>query len=332
MVARNIEGTRLSDDLTNVLSSVEIPIVILGRDSSVRRFTATAARLFRLGGSHIGRTFEAASPLAASLGFGRLIADTLEHHEALVRVVQDDSGHWYKVDVRPYLTVDSRIDGAVVTAFDIDDIKRGERLIDEARAFAENIVDTVTTGLVVLDRDLRVRSANRAFHEQFGTSPAEVDGKTFFEVGQGDWDLPELRQRLEVFAKTSTFERLRVERTYRRAGRRVLMLDARHIDSSPDILFALEDITERERAQTELEERERGLRDMLMSAADAVLMTDAHGFIVFANHAAAKCFGYTVEELTQENLSALVPDRYTARPMPSSWPPLHRVRWRTIEC
>lgn len=130
---------RLNDDLTNVLSAVEIPIVILGCDARVRRFTPAAAKLFRLGAGDIGRPFGDASPLAARLELGHMIGDVLEHLGGVERTVQDEAGRWYQITVRPYLTVDNRIGGTVLTAFDIDHVKREERFVDEARAFAENV-------------------------------------------------------------------------------------------------------------------------------------------------------------------------------------------------
>src|SRR6185369_8763075 len=97
--------------------------------------------------------------------------------------VEDDEGRWHHLTVRPYMTLDNRIDGTVIAVFDIDGLKKSEALLAEARAYAENIIDTVWESLVVLDDKLRVRSANRSFHQMFGLSPEGTLDKSLIELG-----------------------------------------------------------------------------------------------------------------------------------------------------
>jgi two-component system CheB/CheR fusion protein len=118
---RSVEATRLSDDLTNVLSSAEIPIVIVGRDSRVRRFTPAAGRAFGLVTADLGRPLSEARQIGAIAAvLTPLVEQVLQELRPLDSTIQDLSGRWHQVWVRPYKTLDGRIDGTVIAARDID--------------------------------------------------------------------------------------------------------------------------------------------------------------------------------------------------------------------
>ena len=76
-------------------------------------------------------------------------------------------GRWYSLTIRPYKTVDNRIDGVLMTLVDINDIKRNLLRVKEAYDYANAIVETVREPLLVLSPDLRVITANRSFYENF---------------------------------------------------------------------------------------------------------------------------------------------------------------------
>ena len=88
---------------------------------------------------------------------------------------------------------DSLPTGILVIDRDITLQKRAEQALVEARQFAESITDTVQEALLVLDRDLKVISANRTFYRIFGVQPEETRGRYIYEIGNGQWDMPELR-------------------------------------------------------------------------------------------------------------------------------------------
>jgi two-component system CheB/CheR fusion protein len=258
MAVRNAEATRLNDDLTNVLSSVEIPIVILGRDSRLRRFTPAAAKALRLVANDVGRPMRDIHPLVKAPELSQMISDVLEHLRAVERSVQAEGGRWYQLSVRPYVTLDNRIDGTVITAIDIDAMKRTAQLLAEARNYAESIVDTVRECLVVLDHDLAVRSANRAFHETFGVTSKDIEGRGLYELGRGEWNIPALRMRLDELGRgVAKLEDLRIEQDVNGTGRRAFLLTARRVEGTSSILLALDDVTERERAESAVERTEK---------------------------------------------------------------------------
>jgi two-component system, chemotaxis family, CheB/CheR fusion protein len=323
---RNVEATRLSDDLTNVLSSAEIPILIVGRDSRLRRFTPAAGKVFDLLASDVDRPLSEARRLGAvAPGLMGLIAEVLEHLRPAECTLQDAAGRWVQLAVRPYVTIDGRIDGTVVAARDIDAETKATEGLVAARKYAENIVETVREGLVVLDRDLRVRSANPAFQRAVARPLKDIEGRRLDELERPELATPALRKVLADLGDGATIEGFRMEHADGPAGLRVFLLNAHHIEGTELFLVAIEDVTEAERARSQ--RAEIGFRDALTGASEGILMVDPAGRIVFANLAAAGLFGYDCEELTNLSVDGLVPDRlreihsrhrvdYLAAPLP----------------
>jgi PAS domain-containing protein len=102
----------------------------------------------------------------------------------------------------------------------------------------------------VLDENLRVISANRAFFRTFHVTSVETEGKLIYDLGAGQWDIPKLREILgQVIPENTSFDGFRVEHTFPEVGRKTLLLNARRITSKETgkemILLAIEDITER---------------------------------------------------------------------------------------
>ena len=138
-----------------------------------------------------------------------------------------------------------------------------------AREFAECIVDTVREPLVVLGADLRVRSANRSFYRSFGVIPEETDGRLVYELGNGQWNIPGLRTLLEeILPRDHSFRDFEVDHVFEGLGRRRMILNARKLwregNETEMILLAIEDVTDRWRAEDELRQRTAALE-----AADA---------------------------------------------------------------
>jgi len=101
-------------------------------------------------------------------------------------------------------------------------------LVDEIQNYAQNIVDTVREPLLILDATLRVRSANRAFYQTFHVSPGETEGRLIYELGNGQWDIPDLRTLLEdIVPKSSVFDDFELDHTFPAIGRRVMLLKRR---------------------------------------------------------------------------------------------------------
>ncbi len=132
--------------------------------------------------------------------------------------------------IRPYRTQQNVIEGVVLTFVDITELKRAEREIEAARDYAQSIVETVREPLVILDSDLRVDSANRSFYQTFQVEPEEAEGELFYDLGEGQWDIPELRELLEeILPQETAFNDYEVEHDFAGLGQRRMLLNAREV-------------------------------------------------------------------------------------------------------
>jgi two-component system CheB/CheR fusion protein len=131
--------------------------------------------------------------------------------------------------------------------------------LQETFNYDHSIVETVRTPLLVLDAELRVLTANRYFYQTFGVEPAETEDRLLYELGSGQWDIPDLRRLLsEVLPTDQSFDDFRVEGNFPILGHRVMLLNARllHTQGQPDrILLACEDVTVRGTLERELRHR-----------------------------------------------------------------------------
>src|ERR1700730_15357233 len=117
-------------------------------------------------------------------------------------------------------------------------------------------VETVLEGLLVLDSDLTVRFANRSFCDTFAVAPEDAIGRKLYDLGNSQWDIPELRTALETIVSGGKYiETFEVDRLFQSVGPRVMLLNARKVyrpgNKIEQILLAIEDIAERVRLERE---------------------------------------------------------------------------------
>jgi len=128
---------------------------------------------------------------------------------------------------------------------------------DEAREYAQSIINTVREPLITLDQDLRVVSASRSFYEVFKVNPEQTVGQLIYDLGNKQWDIPRLRELLEtILPQKTSFDNYEVEHDFTTIGLRIMLLNARQIERAQGkeriILLAIEDITERREIETGL--------------------------------------------------------------------------------
>ncbi|WP_310430199.1 PAS domain-containing protein, partial [Chamaesiphon sp. VAR_48_metabat_135_sub] len=283
---RNAEVDIINNDLTNLLASMNIPILMLTNDLRIRRFTPMAQKLFNFIATDTGRPL---SDIRTNLNIADLDALILEVLETLTLKeleIQTQTGYWYTLRIRPYRTVENRIDGVVLVLLDIDALKRSATIVEAARNYAEAIVETVQVPLLVLEADFSVNTANRAFCETFQVSQTETANSTIFELGNGQWNIPGLRSILEdILADSRILSNFEVEHLFEKIGQKTMLLNAWKIiavGDTPRILLSIEDITQRKKFEGErtkllrLEQSARQAAETASRAKDDFLSNLSH--------------------------------------------------------
>jgi two-component system CheB/CheR fusion protein len=133
--------------------------------------------------------------------------------------------------------------------------------LTEAQEYIEGLFDTIRKGVLVLETNLRVRMANKAFYKMFQVSQEETEGRFVYELGNGQWNIPTLRKLLEsVIPANKEFHDVEVTHTFESVGHKVMVLNAIKIDQPTQhkslILLAIDDITPIRKAERNLEEKE----------------------------------------------------------------------------
>jgi len=138
------------------------------------------------------------------------------------------------------------------------ELKQLETEIQDAREYAENIVETVREPLVVLNSALKILTANHSFYDTFKVTPEETIGNFIYDLGNRQWDIPKLRVLFEeILPHETVFNGYEVEHDFQGIGRKIILLNAREIFreniGSHIILLAMEDITERKQLGEDLQ-------------------------------------------------------------------------------
>jgi two-component system, chemotaxis family, CheB/CheR fusion protein len=257
----NRELARINDDLANVLDSVRLPIVLLGPDFRIRRITPAAERTLNLAPADVGRLLGSVRLEIEIPDLERMLAEVLDTVSMKELEVRDRTGRWQLLRARPYRTLDNRIDGVVLTLVDVDDLKR-------VQEYTQNIVATLREPILVLDERMRVHAANESFYTTFGVSKAETEGRVFYELGNGQWNRPELRRLMEeILPERRCVENFVVTHEFEGLGRRTMLLNARELIRAPgekgsrSVLLAIEDVTERTEERDALQQSKEWLQE-----------------------------------------------------------------------
>jgi two-component system CheB/CheR fusion protein len=247
---RNAELTTRAAEVSGLLEAMEIPIFLLTADLRLHAFNAKAAAALGLGRSHVGhRTTELPWPLPTD-DLRRLASEVLAGGGSQETEVQDAGGDWYVLRLWPVLPAPGNPSGVLGALIDIRHLRENLDHANQARAFSEAIVDSVRVPLLVLDKDFRVLTANRAFRDTFGPDVDPVEGRSVWEVSDGAWDRPDLRGLLDKVRQTGRgFEAHELEIESRRLGQRFLELTGRRViepgSGARHVLLAIEDLTGR---------------------------------------------------------------------------------------
>jgi len=215
---RNLELGQVNNDLTNLLASVNVPIIMLDNDAMVRRFTPMAERIFNLIPSDVGRRLSDLNRNLLAPDLDQLIREVVDSLATVEREVQDREGRWYSLRIRPYRTRENKIDGAVIVLVDINEHKRAVELV----------MSVAQEPMLSLDADLRVKKANEAYCGMFQVTALDVEGQCLYDLENGQWNIPKLRELLDdLMTRRQQVDDFEIEAEFAKIGRRKLSLAAR---------------------------------------------------------------------------------------------------------
>ena len=191
----------------------------------------------------------------------------------------------------------------LATLRDVTERKQLETEIQDAREYAENIVETVREPLVVLNSDLKILTANHSFYDTFKVTPEETIGNFIYDLGNRQWDIPKLRVLFEeILPHDTVINGYEVEHDFPDIGRKIILLNARQIYrediGSHIILLAMEDITERKRIAAALQVSEKKFFNIFHSVPALIyISTMKEGTFIDINQTSLQTLGYQREEM-----------------------------------
>lgn len=244
------ELSQTNNDIQNLLNSTQIGTIFLDTHLRIRRFTPTIIKLFKLIPGDIGRPLD---DLASHLIDDAIVSDATEVLQTLATKEQErqsKEGEWFLVRMFPYRTLTNVIDGIVITFTDISELKRQKQAAEANARYAEGIIGAMWEPLLVLNKALQVVSANSAYYDTFGIGKYETEGRLVYELGNGQWNIPELKRLLEeILPQDSAIDNFEMEHTFQQIGRKKMSVKARRLVLAADkdkdelILLAIRDLT-----------------------------------------------------------------------------------------
>jgi two-component system CheB/CheR fusion protein len=193
---RNEELSRANSDLLNLLSSVQIAVVMVNSDLRIRRFTPMAEKVLNLIPTDIGRPIGDIKPNLDLPDLENLITNAIDSVNSIEREAKDRQGATYLVRIRPYKNLENRIDGAVVALFDLHHGQREQSSVEIVK-MVDRLLQVSREPMIVLDSHANLVGMNRAFADLFQLSSDAAIGRPVYELAGGQWDIPRLHEMLE---------------------------------------------------------------------------------------------------------------------------------------
>jgi two-component system CheB/CheR fusion protein len=242
---QNDELTIANDTLHNFLQSAEIGMIFLDQDLAVREYTRAVTTIFSLRPEDHGRPL---SEIATRLDYDTLIADTdsvLNTLNEVEKEVQSRDGQWYSVRIHPYRTTKSVIDGLVLTFSDVTNQKRTQLKAEQQTDYVRQVMDTIGDSLIELDDNLCVVAVNQSFCQMFQIDADASIGCQIYDLGNGEWDIPDLRRLLyEIIPNQTVILDYEVKQIFPNIGSRIMRINARQVAELNRILLVITDISD----------------------------------------------------------------------------------------
>lgn len=242
---QNYELSHANNALYNFLQSTTIGVIFLDQSLAIREYTQVVTNIFSLRKSDVGRPL---AEITSQLNYKNLIDDATRVLDTLINIEQEVSsigGQWYKMEIRPYRTMNNVIDGLVLTFSDISLQKLAQHKAEQTSLYVRKVIDTVDNSLLELDGKFRVIAANSAFYRQFQTTSEDTIGQQLFDLGRGQWDIPDLRRLLnDIIPRQIFVHGYTLTYDFPKIGKRTIRLNASQIKEVDRILLVITDVSE----------------------------------------------------------------------------------------
>ena len=248
---RNNVLTQTGNDLANLLNSVNIPLLMLTSDLRIRQFTPPMQRLLSVRPSDIGRSINEIRLQLSVENIEPILTEVLETLGTRELEVQDREGRWHLLRIRPYRTPDNKIEGLVVVLVDIDQLRRSQQHLVDARDFASLVVEGVPVPIVVLNKDCTIRTANTAFRNLAELPARELENRSLPDLANLLWGVKDIGERLDSVLKSQPGSMLEFEHDSTGSQPKTLLIKAQahSTDGARVLLLMIEDITLRRESE-----------------------------------------------------------------------------------
>jgi two-component system CheB/CheR fusion protein len=249
------ELANASDDMLNLLGSTEIATLFLDTHLRIKRFTPTITDVINISSGDVGKSIGAIVTSFLDENLAQEAESVLKTLVFMEKEITTRQGRWYRMKITPYRTRENVIGGVVVVFINITELKRANQSLKAALQYAENVIATIREPFLVLDKKLRVVSANQAYLHTFDVRKEETLGQLVYSLGNGQWNIPALKKLLEeTLNKGTTIENYEVSHHFEQIGFRKMSLNARKIKMDEEgvsgdselILLAIWEYSEKE--------------------------------------------------------------------------------------
>ena len=251
---RNAVLTQTGNDLNNLLTSVNIPLLMLTDKLEIRQFTPPMEKLLNIRSTDIGRLISEIRLQLSIENIDPILREVLETLGTREVEVQDRFDKWHLLRVRPYRTSDNKIEGLVIVLVDTDQLRKSQHELRDARNFADSIVSSIPIPVVVLEADCTIRLANTEFCELTQLASRELTGRSLPDLVRIKWGIDGFLEKLQTLIAAEPGAVLQFEHKSNTADHKILLIKGQALprDGSRAVVLTMEDITQQRDAEQTL--------------------------------------------------------------------------------
>ncbi|MBF0123452.1 MAG: PAS domain S-box protein, partial [Candidatus Omnitrophica bacterium] len=317
MQNRNAEISILNNDFVNLLGSINMPVIMMDTGLVIRKVTSQAQKALNIFSSDLGRPISHIKLNVDIPDLETILSQVIESLQPQTLDIRGKEDRWYSVDIKPYRTIDNKIDGVIVVFADITERNRARDALRESEAKYKELVENANSIILKVDTDGNFIFFNEYAEKFFGYTKEEVLGKNVIGLIASKTDSvgKNLEKALDKIYEDPDKFSLHINENMKRNGERVW------IEWSNKALFDKDgnrighmalgtDITERKRVEEALGRSDAQLRAILEAVDEGFILSDEKGYFYVYNTAMERLTGYSQEEANKSSdfMRLLYPD------------------------